>query len=429
VVVDSRPPVHALRESLHPLKGGAGDWDPLLELVGETRVVLLGEGTHGTHEFYRARAEITKRLIVEKGFRAVAVEADWPDAWRVHRFVTGADGADADEDATEALADFRRFPQWMWRNADVLDFVGWLRAWNDERAADQRAGFYGLDLYSLHASAAAVLAHLDRVDPAAARRARERYGCFEGLSTEELGLGVSRSCEDEVVAQLLELQERRFADHDEGFAALMNARVVKSAEAYYRTMFAGHVRSWNLRDRHMAEILEHVRERAPRVVVWAHNSHLGDARHTEMGRWGELNVGQLVRERYGGDALLVGFTTHTGTVTAASDWGGAAERMRVRPSIPGSYERMFHETGVPRFFLSLRDLGEAAGLLRAPLLERAIGVVYRPRTELQSHYFQAALPSQFDAVIHYDETRAVEPLERTPAWGTIPAHALPDLQG
>ena len=418
----------------HPLTGAPADYEPLLALIGHAHFVLLGEASHGTHEFYRERAQITKRLIQEKGFTAVAVEADWPGAYRVNRYVRGVSD---DTESVEALANFKRFPTWMWRNADVLDFVGWLRSYNDTRASgDTPVGFYGLDLYSLHASIVAVLGYLDKVDPEAARRARYRYGCFEhfGEDTQAYGyaasIGLSKSCEDQVVSQLTELQRRaaQYAGRDgrvapdEFFYAEQNARLVKNAEEYYRSMFRGRVSSWNLRDCHMAETLAALathlqgqRQRA-KIVVWEHNSHLGDARATEMGQAGELNVGQLVRERYGQDAVLIGFSTYSGTVTAATEWGGPAERKRVRPALSDSYEALFHELDLGRFLVVLRDGGAAITSLRQPRLERAIGVIYRPETERLSHYFSVRLPEQFDAVLHCDETRAVEPLERTATW-------------
>jgi erythromycin esterase-like protein len=431
--------IRALRGAARPLTGDAGDYDPLLDLVGDARFVLLGEASHGTHEFYRERAQITKRLIREEGFDAVAVEADWPDAYRVNRFVRGRGG---DSDAVDALAGFRRFPAWMWRNADVLDFVGWLRAHNDEAAEGQpQVGFYGLDLYSLHASIEAVLDYLDKVDPRAAEQARSRYACFDAYGEDTqaygfaTGLGLGPSCEGEVVSQLVDLRrsaaeyalrDGRVAE-DDYFYAEQNARLVKDAERYYRSMYRGETSSWNLRDRHMAETLDELvghlgrRGGTPKVVVWAHNSHLGDARATQMGARGEWNLGQLARERHGREVVSVGFTTHDGTVTAASNWGEPAERKRVRPALPGSYEALFHEVGIGRFLLDLRGDGPAASL-RGPRLERAIGVIYRPETERASHYFHARLTDQFDAVLHFDRTRAVEPLERTAGWeaGEVP---------
>lgn len=422
-----------VRARVRPLKGDPAQYDELIEAAGDAQVVLLGEATHGTHEFYRERAFITRRLIAEQGFGAVAVEADWPDAYRVNRFVRGTG---PDEEAVQALTDFGRFPTWMWRNADVLDFIGWLRTHNEPLPPERRAGFYGLDLYSLRASMQAVLAYLDKVDPEAAGRARRRYGCFDqfGEELQEYGyaasFGLHPSCEQEVLGQLLELHRQRLAyasrdgrvAPDDYFFAEQNARLVRNAEEYYRTMFRGRDESWNLRDRHMADTLENLRtflarrQAGARVVVWAHNSHLGDARATEMGQRGELNVGQLVRDRYGARAILVGFTTHTGTVTAASDWDGPAHRKHVRPALAGSYERLFHDTHVPRFLAPLRTDPELAAALAAPRLERAIGVLYLPGSERASHYFHAKLSAQFDFVLHVDETRAVEPLERTPLW-------------
>lgn len=426
--------IKSIRQSAIPLHGAAEDYDPLLQWIGEADFVLLGEASHGTHEFYRARAVITQRLIQEKGFTAVAVEADWPDAYRVNRYIRGQS---SDSDAIESLSGFHRFPAWMWRNADVLNFIGWLREYNDNQTdTNRKAGFYGIDLYSLHSSIEAVLTYLDRVDPDAATRARQRYGCFEqyGEEPQEYGyaarFGLTKSCEDEVVRQLLELQRRAAAyanldgriAADDYFYAEQNARLVKNAEEYYRIMFGGRISSWNLRDRHMTETLvalsDHLKQQSiqSKIVVWAHNSHLGDARATDMGKAGELNVGQLVRQLYKQSAFLVGFTTHTGTVTAASYWGGSAERKQVSPALPGSYEFLFHDTGMPRFMLHLRDQGQASVSLQEPLLERAIGVIYTPQTERASHYFQAHLPQQFDVVLHFDTTRAVEPLERTVEW-------------
>ncbi len=437
---ESRSVAHVLSENIHPLRGEPDDFAPLLARIGEARFVLIGEASHGTHEFYRIRSEITKLLIRTKGFTAVAVEADWPDAYRVNEFVRG--GA-KDADAVEALSGFRRFPQWMWRNADVLDFIGWLRSYNDAASGGSpMAGFYGLDLYSLHASIEAVLSYLRRVDPAAAVRAAGRYSCFDhfGQDPQAYGYaassGISDSCETEVIEQLVELRRsageyaRRDGQRaiDDLFYAEQNARLVQNAERYYRAMFGSRVSSWNVRDLHMAETLhelaDHVGRGGPtaKIVVWAHNSHLGDARATEMGASGELNVGQLTRERYGDKAVLVGFSTHRGTVTAASNWDEPAQRKRVRPGLDGSYEALFHEVGTPNFLLDLAANEEVRTLMLQPRLERAIGVIYRPETERMSHYFSARLADQFDAILHYDVTRAVEPLERTGHWenGELP---------
>ncbi len=413
-----------------------GDYDQLIEAIGDRHVVLIGEASHGTHEFYETRTELTKRLIAEKGFRAIAVEADWPDALRVNRYVRGRSD---DADANAALGDFQRFPQWMWRNTVVLEFVEWLRRWNQAHEQTQ-VGYYGMDLYNLHGSISDVLQYLDRVDPAAARRARDRYACFEHFGDPQMygyaaNSGITEPCEDEVVDQLMELRRRGSElltaqdsrDEAELFYAEQNARLVANAERYYRAMFGGRASSWNLRDEHMAgtiqSLVTYLDGAGGKIVVWAHNSHLGDARATEMSERGELNVGQLVRERFGADSFLIGFSTYAGTVTAARDWGEAAERRRVRPGLAGSYEELFHATAIPRFWLNLSDANDNAyEVLSRSMLQRAIGVIYRPETERWSHYFHAQLAQQFDAMIHLDETRALDPLEPTAEWqrGELP---------
>jgi erythromycin esterase-like protein len=413
-----------------------GDYDELIEAIGDRHIVLIGEASHGTHEFYETRAELTKRLIAEKGFRAIAVEADWPDALRVNRFVRRPSD---DADANAALGNFHRFPQWMWRNPVVLEFVDWLRRWNEAHEGTQ-VGFYGMDLYNLHGSISDVLQYLDGIDPAAARRARDRYACFEHFGDPQMygyaaHTGRTESCEDGVVDQLMELRRRATEllttqdsrDEAELFYAEQNARLIANAERYYRAMFGGRASSWNLRDEHMAgtiqSLVSYLDGAGGKIVVWAHNSHLGDARATEMSERGELNVGQLVRDRFGADSFLVGFSTYAGTVTAARDWGEAAERRRVRPGIAASYEELLHATGIPRFWLNLSNADDSAPeVLSRSLLQRAIGVIYRPETERWSHYFQAQLAQQFDVMIHLDETRALDPLEPTAEWqrGELP---------
>jgi erythromycin esterase-like protein len=431
----------ALRPRVHWLAGEGGDYDPLLDLVGDARFVLIGEASHGTSEFYRQRALITQRLIVERGFSAVAVEADWPYAERVNCFVRSA-GDDATAD--EALGDFTHFPRWMWRNADVRTFVAWLRAHNDALPAGApKVGFYGIDLYSLYRSIEAVLSYLDQTHPEAAREARRRYACLEQFADPQqygyaVNTGAVDPCTDEALAQLLELQRQTAvagrragtAEDDAHFFAEQNARLITNAEAYYRSMFRGR-EAWNLRDTHMAETVDALaahlgrRGQPAKIVVWAHNSHLGDARATELGERGELNLGQLLRERYGPEVVNVGFSTYTGTVRAATDWDEPGKLVQVRPALPGSYEALFHavaaggeravgeaqasERARGDFLLLLRS--EPGEQLRAPRLERAIGVVYRPQTERWSHYFEARLAEQFDAVIHLDTTRAVAPLD------------------
>jgi erythromycin esterase-like protein len=424
--------VSALREAKLPMDRPE-HWDPLLDRIGDARVVLLGEASHGTHEFYALRAELTRRLIVEKGFSFVAVEADWPDTYRVNRWVQHA-GHDAT--AREALSDFERFPLWMWRNAEVVTFLEWLRAHDAGLPPARRVGFYGLDLYSLYTSIEAVLGYLDRVDPVTARQARRRYACLDSASLDpqeyalQVRLGLRPGCQREVIEQLVELR-RQSLDYltrdglvaeDEQLFAEQNAQLIVDAEEYYREMFGRHVNTWNLRDRHMVRTLaallaHHERRASPaKAVVWAHNSHVGDARATERTAADELNVGQLAREQLGEhDTVLVGFTTNSGWVTAASDWGAAMERKRVRPALPGSIEAVCHATGWRRFLLPLWS-PRARDALREPRLERAIGVIYRPDTERLSHYFHCSVPDQFDALVHVDVTRALEPLDLTSQW-------------
>ncbi len=426
--------ISTLNESADSLSASTAQshFAPLLDRVGDASVVLIGEASHGTHQFYRARAEITQQLIEQKGFNAVAVEADWPDAYRINRYVQHRSD---DGSAAQALGDFERFPLWMWRNADVEAFVDWLHSFNADRALPNRVGFYGLDLYSLYTSMDAVITYLDKVDPDAARQARYRYSCFDQFDQDPqqygyaTGYGVSEDCEDEAMQQLVDLHEdagrylRRdgFVAEDEQFYAEQNAQLVRNAEAYYRKMFRGRDNTWNLRDRHMYEtlsaLIRHMRDqtRGPKVVVWAHNSHLGDARYTQMSTRGELNLGQLVREEFGNRSYSIGFTTYTGTVAAASDWGEPVERKQVRPALAESYEALFHQVEAPAFHLHLHDPAVDQDLRRARL-ERAIGVIYRPQTERVSHYFHARLSRQFDSVIHFDQTDALIPLDPVPAW-------------
>jgi erythromycin esterase-like protein len=430
-----------LQRAIQPLGRGMRDFDALLAMVGDAPLVFIGEATHGTHEFYRTRAEITQRLIAEKGFTAVCIEGDWPDAYRVNRYVRGADD---DAEAVESLAGFKRFPTWMWRNAEVLDFVSWLREYNDRCGQLRRTktGFYGLDLYSMYASIDAVIAYLDKVDPQAAAAARRRYECLEPFEEHPeryalaMDAGLHPSCRDEVLEELREIQRQasRYAKldgrvaEDQYFYAEQNARIVAQAERYYRAMIDDSTSTWNLRDAHMIETLERLMRHLAahqgviKAVVWAHNSHVGNAKATSMSLRDETNIGALARDRLGSDCVLVGFTTYAGTVTAASQWHAPEERKTVRPARPDSYEYVFHRMTVPQFFLPLRDHRPRLQGLPEHARERAIGVIYRPETELQSHYFVARLIEQFDAVIHYDTTRAVEPLERSERWerGEVP---------
>jgi protein-L-isoaspartate(D-aspartate) O-methyltransferase len=392
----------------------------LFDRFADARVILLGEASHGTSEYYRARAAITRRLIERHSFNIVAVEADWPDAAAIDRYVRHRPKREGEEAA------FQRFPTWMWRNTDVADFIGWLKRHNEGREPAEMTGFYGLDLYNLGGSMRAVIDYLDDVDPETAALARERYGSLRPFSANPqaygrraLTEGYAR-CEQPVLQMLRELQARRMEylseGADEWLDAAANARLVKNAEAYYRVMYHGAAESWNLRDTHMFETLCQILDaKGPdaKAVVWAHNSHIGNAAHTEMGQVREeLNIGQLVKEKFGRQARLIGFGTHTGTVAAADDWDEPMQVKQVRPSLEGSYELLCHESGVPRFLLDMREgVSEVAvEALLEPRLERFIGVIYRPETERWSHYSECVLPNQFDAWVWFDETSAVTPL-------------------
>jgi protein-L-isoaspartate(D-aspartate) O-methyltransferase len=391
----------------------------LLERIGDARVVLLGEATHGTAEFYDMRARISRELIQHKGFRFIAVEADWPDAAQIDHFIRGT-RLDPTEEAT-----FSRFPTWMWANTQVLELTKWLRDYNRRfSSVDEAVGFYGLDLYSLYASIDAVIHYLDEVDEDAAAIARRRYGCLTPWQKDPATYGAMalsskhHSCEHEVVAMLNAMMDKRLAyaaqDGRRFLDAVSNARLVKNAEQYYRIMYQGSVKSWNLRDQHMFDSLKHLLDfhgKDSKAIVWAHNSHLGNAAATEMGARGEINVGYLCRQHFAQRAFLIGFGTHHGTVAAASDWGAPMEIKTVRPSHPGSYERLCHDAGLNAFLLPLKD-GQQPYVreLTQPRLERAIGVIYRPETEIASHYFSASLPQQFDEYIWFDQTRAVDAL-------------------
>jgi len=413
--------VYASSEHFASIDGA--NLDDLLGRIGESRLVLMGEASHGSAEFYEMRARITRELIEKKGFNVIAVEADWPDASHIDRYVCSQP-----VDPLLKSQPFTRFPTWMWANRSILEFSHWLKAHNDSVAIPaKQVGFYGLDLYSLSASIEVVLDYLESVDPETAEVARVRYGCLSPWSDDPALYGrvvltrQYRSCEEGVLAMLKDLLEKRLeysrADGGRFFNARQNARLVANAERYYRTMYYAEQNSWNQRDQHMFDTLESVLAfRGPdaKAIVWAHNSHIGDARATQMSARGEFNIGQLVRQKYGNAAYIIGFGTDHGTVAAASEWGGPMEVKTVQPSHVDSYERVCHDVDTDNFLLPLRDPLQAIVRRRllSERLERAIGVIYRPESELQSHYFYASLPQQFDEYIWFDETRAVEPLSR-----------------
>jgi erythromycin esterase-like protein len=430
--------VDAIRAAARPLSSSPKDYAGLMALIGAARLVLLGVTAHGTHEFYRERGNLTKRLISEKGFTAIAVEADWPDAYRADRYVRGASD---DTNAIEALGGFTRFPAWMWRNRDIVEFVDWLRTHNDQQDGARKVGFYGLDLYSLRASREAVIHYLNKVDPRARDRVRAQYACFDDFADAARGYGViggiGRPCRDAAVAGVVELQESRAVRQarraspeaeEEYFNAFQNARVVRNAEGVYGAMYRSQAPAWNLREQHMAatldDLMAHLNGRGSqaKIAVWAHTSPVGDGRATEKKEDHLVNVGQIVREQHGGETVLIAFTTNRGTVTAASDWDRPPEIKQLRPAFSDSYEALFHNTQIARFMIAHRERETVPEVLRRDKPERSIGAIYHsqiPEAERAAHYFTARLAGQFDAVLYFDETRAVEPLEFTRGETTI----------
>lgn len=425
--------IESIRSQAIPLNNDSSDYDVLFTSIGDAQIVMLGEATHGTREFYDIRAQISKRLINEKGFHAIAIEGDWPDAYEVNRYIH----QEKYNNAIEALSSFDRFPTWMWRNHSIVQFVDWLYEHNQEQT-ENKVGFYGLDLYSLYRSIDVIISCIKKIDPAISAEVQSYYSCFDQYRHDPQAYGyavVSKaigSCAEMVVEELKRLQQQtwQFLEHNkisanEAFYINQNALVVKNAENYYRSLFVNETSNWNIRDSHMLEtvnaLIAHYKLKGiekPKIIIWAHNSHVGNAAATQMGEQGEYNIGQLVKEQFGIKAFSLGFTTYDGTVSAATDWHQPVERKMIRNALEGSYERLFHAAEIPNFLLLLNNMN----VIPHRFLERAIGVVYRPETERMSHYFYANLSEQFDAVIHCDRTTAIEPLEKSSQWiaGEIP---------
>ncbi len=427
-MIDRKGQIDAIRSAAIPLHGLDVDYDALLKAIGDAQIIMLGEATHGTHEFYDIRTQISKRLISEKHFNAIAIEGDWPDAYQVNSYIHGQKYTQA----SDALASFDRFPTWMWRNIPMLHLCEWLRTHNKKQTSLDKVSFYGLDMYSLYRSIDEIIKCLDKVDPQIAAEARYHYSCFDHFRHDPQAYGYAvfthaiKSCSYDVLEQLKILldQDWELVAHgeistDQAFYIEQNARVVKNAEEYYRQLFINETSNWNLRDSHMFETLNAIKKhyelkgiQKPKIIIWAHNSHIGNAAATQMSEHGEYNIGQLVKEHFGKNSFSLGFTTYTGTVSAASDWHAPVERKLVRKALADSYEELFHRVNVPNFLLFLNNKDIAP----PKLLERAIGVVYRPETERMSHYFYADLAQQFDAIIHCDVSTALEPLEKSSEW-------------
>ena len=423
-----------LEDYLHPIEGCPTDYDTLLTCTRDAQLVLIGESTHGTHEFYQIRAEITKRLICEQGFNAVAIEGDWPDTYRINRYVKNDPTV---QTGIDAVSEFKRFPTWMWRNQVVIEFIEWLQGYNVKVAEPKKVGFYGIDLYSLNTSVKVVIEYLQHTDVNAAAKAKQRYACFNPFKEELQNYGYAalfgqaKICEEAVTDQLADLD--KYADlflkksnkeaAEEFFNIKQNAYLIKNAEKYYRSMFSSNISSWNVRDTYMAETVDHLishltyrLQQPAKLIIWAHNSHIGDASATESGHQGQINIGQLIKQKYKSKAVLIGLLTHSGTVTAASQWDGVAERKIVRPALHNSYEHFFHHFPLPAFIMCFHHNQAIKKYVPSNLLQRAIGVIYLPQTERISHYFYTDLNQQFDIVIYIDHTMALTPLETTAVW-------------
>ncbi|MFZ9610791.1 MAG: erythromycin esterase family protein [Methylococcales bacterium] len=418
--------LYLLRSLAIAIDDGNLAYDQLASELSKSRFVLIGEASHGTAEFYRDRAYLSKVLIRDYGFNAVVIEGDWPDTYELTRYISGQLPRLTGE---QALSGFKRFPSWMWRNQEMLHFIEWLQAFNLMNEERHHQGLdiqlLGMDLYSLFTSMEVVTNYLEGIDQEMALNAKKRFSCFDHYDKDSQLYGYMTSysknrmnCEQEVIDQLLEMLKKDKFQDDEYFSAIQNARLIKNAEQYYRNMFSGKVSSWNLRDQHMVETISNIDKflanklKSPaKLIIWAHNSHIGDARFTQQGRGGEHNVGQLMRKLYPGETFLLGFTTFDGNVTAASEWGASAECKKVNKALSESVENLFHKVDIPKFYLITKDHPEVIAALPVHSLERAIGVVYLPETERQSHYFYVDIANQFDAIIHIDKTSAVQPIE------------------
>jgi erythromycin esterase-like protein len=416
------------------LQGMPTDFDSVMAHVAEASLVLIGESTHGTQEFYRARIELSKRLIMEKGFQTIAIEGDFPDVYRINRYINWQG---TDTSSKGALGDFDRFPTWMWRNEEMVSFIDWLRKHNQSLPINERIAMYGLDFYSIYKSIDLIITLLEKKDPKFAAEAKKRYACLDVYQDpQQYGymatLLNNTLCQEDVLKQYREIVKKdldffkgdQLSAAEEKFYLEQNALLVKDAEHYYKSLFyADSSMSWNIRDRHMMQVITSIEKhnkmlgKSHKMIIWAHNSHVGDARATEMAARGELNVGQLAKELYGAQAINIGFTTYTGTVSAASAWEGEVERKRVRPALDISLEAFFHSIRLEAFIIIPSKYPALYLLLDDhDYLERAIGVIYLPQTERRSHYFYAQIAKQFDVIIHYDTTHALIPLERSTRW-------------
>lgn len=416
--------VNSISEHAYPLKSKA-DLQPLFDRIGDARIVMLGEASHGTHEYYTWRAHISKRLIEEKGFSFIAVEGDWPDCYLLNRFIKGYDTEH--KSVREVLEEFNRWPTWMWANWEIVALANWLRDHNTRLAADKRVGFYGLDVYSLWESMESIMKYLKKTDPSALKVAEKAYQCFEPYKENE-GQAYARAskfvpdlCQTEVVSLLKEIRQKLptyNSDYENVFNAEQNALIAVNAERYYRAMIEGGPHSWNVRDRHMADTLERLLKfhgENSKVIVWEHNTHIGDARATDMLDDGMFNIGELARvEHHDKGVVLVGFGSYEGTVIAAREWEARMQKMNLPPAQKGSWEYLLRKAGKEDKLLLLDDFTNNNTLMQNYIGHRAVGVVYNPKFERNGNYVPTILPVRYDAFIYLDETKALLPLHIKP---------------
>lgn len=421
----SKHQIKSLNKVSHSLKYSE-NLDPLMERIGDARIVMLGESSHGTHEFYTWRAKISKRLIEEKGFNFIAVEGDWPDCYRLNRYVKNYL---PNTSAEEVLKNFNRWPTWMWANWEISAFAEWLKKHNQSLSRESKTGFYGLDVYSLWESMQAIMQYLEKTDPNSLQTAREAFQCFEPFNNDEQKYAsfvsfVSETCEPEVLDLLATIRTRMIqydGDYEQVFNTEQNALITVNAEKYYRSMVQGGPHSWNVRDGHMQETLERLLKfHGPqsKAIIWAHNTHIGDARATDMARHGMYNIGELTRKKFP-DTVLVGFGTYKGSVIAGRYWGDEMRKMSVPEGIPNSWEHLLHHSNAGDCLLIMNQL-EKEDFMKKSIGHRAIGVVYNPNQEHLNNYVPSILPLRYDAFLFIDESTALHPLHIKPDGHQMP---------
>lgn len=428
--IDSNEIIELIKRTSSPLENSE-DLDPLIDYIGDAKYVLLGEASHGTHEYYVWRAKITQRLIQEKGFSFVGVEGDWPDCYRLNRFAKGY--LNSEKDVYDVLDKFNRWPTWMWANWEIAAFIDWLKVFNENLPADKRIGFYGLDVYSFRESMNSIIQYLEKNDPEALKVAKKAMECFEpygdneGQSYARASALVPELCEKEVVnllAEIINKAENYNSDAENVMSTEQNAHIARDAEKYYRAMIKRGPASWNIRDRHMVSTIDRLMKyhgNDAKTIVWEHNTHIGDARATDMASEGMVNVGQLLREQYSKEGVVaVGFGSYKGSVIAGRNWGDEMRKIKVPEAIEGSWENIFHQACKGENRMLLFDKIKEEQCIAPPIDHRAIGVVYNPEHERFGNYVPSILPKRYDAFIFLDETTALHPIHIEPAGNQIP---------